>query len=211
MRKFINLLILGIILFPLSSCAFTVNELFKELDTPKWREKVSDPLFLEKFKNPDMLSVVIKLADERGYDWRYRIRAITLLGKIGTSEAMEALLSMFQDHFFHHGCPSLRSYIADALGNFKPNRRLLEILKEGLKDPEVLTREATAKSLGRLKMEESVKYLKDAFLSEKSLAVKIAIINALKSIGTEEALNFIKELASDIKNKELIDVFRDYS
>jgi len=36
-------------------------------------------------------------------------------------------------------------------------------------------------------MPESIKYLKEAFLSEKSMAVKIAIVNALKEIDTPEA------------------------
>jgi HEAT repeat protein len=84
---------------------------------------------------------------------------------------------------------------------------LLEILKEGLKDPELLVREATAKSFGKIRMPESVKYLKEAFDSEKSLAVKIAIFNALKSIGTEEANIFIKQIASDGNNKDLKDAF----
>jgi len=205
MKKFFKFLILGVVLFPLTSYALTIDELLKELETPKWREKISEPAFIERFKNPDMLSVVTKLADARGYDWRYRIRAISLLGNIGTSQAQESLLNMFQDHFFHHECPSLKSYVADALGNFKPSMRLLDILKEGLKDPEILIREATAKSLGRLKMVESIKYLKEAFYSEKSIAVRIAIINALQSIGTPEAIKFIKEIASDGNHKELLD------
>lgn len=209
MKKFFKFLILGFILLPLTSYAFTINELLKELDTPEWREKISDPEFVEKFKNPDMLSVVVKLANAQGYDWRYRIRAISLLGNIGTPEVQETLLNMFQDHFFHHECPSLKSYVADALGNFKPNMRLLEILKEGLKDPEVLIREATAKSLGRLKMIESIKYLKEAFSSEKSLAVRIAIVNALKSIESPEAKIFLKEIASDVNHRELLDAVGD--
>lgn len=208
MKRLFNLFMLLIILFPLtSSHAFTINELLKELDTPQWREKISEPAFVEKFKNPEMLTTVIKLADARGYDWRYRIRAIRLLGNIGSPQAQEALLEMFQDHFFHHECPSLKSYVADALGDFKPSMRLLEILKEGLKDAEVLVREATAKSFGRLKMPESVKYLKEAFISERTLAVKIAIVNALKSIGTPEAKNFIMEIASDGNHRDLFDAF----
>lgn len=206
MKNFLKFLIFVIVLFPFTfSYALTIDELLKELDTPQWKEKVSDPRFVEKFK--DQVSTVISLADARGYDWRYRIRAITLLGKIGTPQAQEALLTMFQDPFFHHECPSLKSYVADALGDFKPSMRLLEILKEGLKDGETLVREATAKSLGRLKMKEAISYLKEAFYSEKSLAVKIAIINALKEIDSAEAKNFVKKLASDGNHKELIDAF----
>ncbi|MGB9710776.1 MAG: HEAT repeat domain-containing protein [Thermodesulfovibrio sp.] len=208
MKIFLKFLILIFLLFPFTSVySLTIDELLKELDTPQWREKVSNPAFVEKFKNPDMLSTVIKLADARGYDWRYRIRAIKLLGSIGSPQAEEALLGMFQDPFFHHECPSLKSYVADALGDFKPSIRLLEILKEGLNDPETLVREATAKSLGRIKMAEAVKYLKEAFLSEKTLAVRIAIVSALKSIGTPEAVNFIKEIASDGNHKELLNAF----
>jgi len=206
MKIVIKLLILTVVLFPFTfAYSLTVDELLKEIDTPQWREKISDPAFVEKFKNPEMLSTVIKLADARGYDWRYRIRAIKLLGSIGTPQAEEALLGMFQDPFFHHECPSLKSYVADALGDFKPSMRLLEVLKEGLKDNETLVREATAKSLGRIKMPEAVRYLKEAFLSERTLAVRIAIVNALKSIATPEAKNFIKEIASDGNHRELLD------
>lgn len=177
--------------------AYSIDELLKELDTSQWREKISNPTFIENFKNPELLSTVVALAEDKGIDWRYRIRAIKLLGNIGTPQAEDALLRMFQDHFFHHECPSLKSYVADALGSFKPGKRLLEILKEGLSDAEVLVREATAKSLGKLKMNESVQYLKEAFKKEKNEAVRIAIINALKAIGSDDALNFIKQLASD--------------
>lgn len=76
-----------------------------------------------------------------------------------------------------------------------------------MKDAEILVREATAKSLGRLKMREAVEYLKEAFLMEKALAVRIAIVNALKSINTPEAKDFIKKIASDGNHRELIDAF----
>lgn len=202
------LIFLAFIFTGVTVYAYSIDDLLQELDTPQWREKISNPAFVERFKSPEMLSVVVKLADARGYDWRYRVRAIKLLGHIGTVQAEEALLVMFQDHFFHHECPSLKSYVADALGDFKPGKRLMEILKEGLKDPEVLVREATAKSLGRLKMPESVTYLKEAFEIEKSKAVKIAIINALKSIGNAESSQFIKQISSDGRvDRDLLDAF----
>lgn len=203
--KFVIALIFLILFSPVFSFAYSINDLLNELDTPQWRQKVSDAAFVEKFKSPEFFSTVVKLAEAKGYDWRYRIRAIKLLGQIGTPQAKEALLNMFQDPFFHHECPSLKSYVADALGNFKPERRLLEILKEGLKDGEVLVREATAHSIGRLKMTEAVEYLKEAFSSEKSMAVKIAIVNALKAIGSTDAIDFIKKVIS--QNQELKDVF----
>ncbi len=197
MKTLLKAVFLTLIFFNCNVFAYSLDDLFKELDTPHWREKISDPAFIEKFKNSEALSTVVALADSRGINWRYRIRAIKMLGNIGTPDSQEALLRMFQDPFFHHECPSLKSYVADALGSFKPERRLLEILKEGLKDAEVLVREATARSLGRIKMHESVQYLKEAFLREKNEAVRIAIINALKAIGSSDALSFIKQLASD--------------
>ncbi|MCX8034403.1 MAG: HEAT repeat domain-containing protein [Thermodesulfovibrio sp.] len=195
------------ILISANSYAYSIDDLLKELDVPNWREKITESSFLEKFKSPEKFKTVVELADARGYDWRYRIRAIRMLGYMKTPQAKEALLGMFQDHFFHHECPSLKSYVAESLGDFPPGKRLMEILKEGLKDPEVLVRESTAKSLGRLKMPESVRYLTEAFRTEKSLAVKIAIINALKSIASPEAQSFIKQIASDLNNKELLDAF----
>jgi hypothetical protein len=208
MKIFSKFLVIILLLFLSTSVnAYNINDLLKELDIPQWREKISNPIFVNQFNTPEKLKAVIYLADARGYDWRYRIRAIRLLGHIGTPQAQEALLSMFQDPFFHHECPSLKSYVAEALGDFSASKRLLEILKEGLKDPELLVREATAKSFGKIRMPESVKYLREAFDSEKSLAVKIAIVNALKSIGTEEANIFIKQIASDGNNKDLKDAF----
>lgn len=206
MKKFL-LTFLLIIFISSNSFAYGIDDLLKELDVSNWREKITDPSFLEKFKSPEKFKVVVELADARGYDWRYRIRAIRMLGYLRTPQAQDALLSMFQDHFFHHECPSLKSYVAESLGDFSPGRRLLDVLKEGLKDPEVLVREATAKSLGRLKMKESVNYLIEAFNREKSLAVKIAIINALKSIDSSETKAFINKLVSDGKHRELLDAF----
>ncbi len=208
MRKFIMLCFISLsFLFVDSLYAYSIDDLLKELDVPDWREKITNPLFLESFKTTEKFRVVVDLADARGYDWRYRIRAIRMLGHMKTLQAEEALLQMFQDHFFHHECPSLKSYVAESLGDFKPGKRLMEILKEGLKDPEVLVREATAKSLGRLKMPESVQYLTEAFNKEKSMAVKIAIIHALKSIASPEAQTFIKQIASDGNHRELKDAF----
>jgi len=208
MKIFSKFLVIILLLFLSTSVnAYNINDLLKELDIPQWREKISNPIFVNQFNTPEKLKAVIDLADARGYDWRYRIRAIRLLGHIGTPQAQEALLSIFKDPFFHHECPSLKSYVAEALGDFSASKRLLEILKEGLKDPELLVREATAKSFGKIRMPESVKYLREAFDSEKSLAVKIAIVNALKSIGTEEANIFIKQIASDGNNKDLKDAF----
>lgn len=205
MRSFLKMVFLLLILFPLNLVyAYTMDDLFNELDTPQWSEKVSDPAFIEKFKNPDMVSTVINFTDTGKYHWRYRLRAIKLLGSIGTPQAKKALLDRFQDYFFHRDCPALKSYLADALGNFKPEMRLIEVLKEGLKDPELLVREAAARSLGKLSMPESIKYLKEAFLSEKSMAVKIAIVNALKEIDTPEAKNFIIQIESETNNRELI-------
>lgn len=206
-KNFLILLFIPLLLISANLYAYSMDDLLKELDVPDWQEKISNPVFFEKFKSSEKFKTVVELADARGYDWRYRIRAIRMLGHMKTPQAKEALLGMFQDHFFHHECPSLKSYVAESLGDFPQGKRLLEILKEGLTDPEVLVREATAKSLGRLKMPESVKYLTKAFNNEKSLAVKIAIINALKLIGSPEAQSFIKQTASDAKHKELLDAF----
>lgn len=187
--------------------SYNIDDLLKELDVPDWREKISDQKFLDRFREEAKFKTIVALADARGYDWRHRIRAIRMLGHMGTIEARDALLEMFHDHFFHHECPSLKSYVAEALGDFPKSMRLMDILKDGLNDPEILVREATAKSLGKIGMPESVKYLVDSFNSEKSLAVRIAIINALKSIGSSEAISFIEQIATDGKNKELIDAF----
>ncbi|MCX7988676.1 MAG: HEAT repeat domain-containing protein [Thermodesulfovibrio sp.] len=207
MKNFLILLFIPLLLISTNLYAYSMDDLLKELDVPNWQEKISNPVFFEKFKSPEKFKAVVELADARGYDWRYRIRAIRMLGYLKTPQAQEALLVMFQDHFFHHECPSLKSYVAESLGDFPPARRLLEVLKEGLKDPEVLVREATAKSLGRIKMLESVKYLTEAFKTEKSLAVKIAIVNALRSIESPEARSFLKLIASDGNHRELIDAF----
>ncbi len=208
MIKFIPFLsFLFLFLFITPSSAYTIDDLLKEIDVKNWREKISNTEFLEEFKSTEKFKVVVDLADARGVDWRYRIRAIRMLGHMKTPQAQEALLRFFEDHFFHHECPSLKSYVAEALGDFPPSKRLMEILKEGLLDPEVLVREATAKSLGRLKMQESLKYLIEAFNNEKSLAVKIAIINALKAINSQDAQEFIKKVASDGNHEELKDAF----
>lgn len=200
MKAVAKIILLGLIIFLNNNLhAYSMDDLLNELDTSHWREKISDLSFINQFKSPEKFSIVVSLTDARGVDWRYKIRAIKLLGNIGTPQAEEALLKMFQDHFFHNECPSLKSYVAEALGSFKPGKRLMEILKEGLNDGEVLVREATVRSLERLKMPDSVKYLKEAFMHEKSEAVKIAIIEALKTIGTTEALNFIKNLSLDNK------------
>ncbi len=205
-RLLISVILLAIFINHSNVYSYTIEELYAELDTPQWLEKVSEPLFIEKFRQDKTIKTVIEFADSKGIDWRFRIRAIKLLGNTGTSVAQKALLDMFQDPFFHNECPSLKLYLADALGNFPPSRRHLEILKDGLKDREVLVREATARALGRLKIDDAAIYLKEAFLTENSIAVKIAIIYALRDIGTSDALNFIKDELSNGKNNKLKEI-----
>lgn len=187
--------------------SYGINDLLKELDVPEWREKIRDERFLSKFNDEDRFEIVVALADARGYDWRYRIRAIRMLGYLKTDRARDALIKMFQDPFFHHECPSLKLYVAEALGDYKGDIRLLDVLKEGLNDKEVLVREATAKSLGTIGMPEAAQYLIEAFRREKSLAVKIAIVNSLRLINTSEAQSFLNQISKEESEKELLDAF----
>jgi HEAT repeat protein len=95
---------------------------------------------------------------------------------------VKLLLSIFNNSFLNWDCPSIKSYTATALGNFKGNRDVVYTLLDGVSDPELLVREASIRSLGKIGDPKAVPYLL-RLLGDPSTAIRLSVIEALEGIG----------------------------
>ncbi|GAB4418970.1 MAG: HEAT repeat domain-containing protein [Thermodesulfovibrionales bacterium] len=205
MPKNIVLLFLSLMLFfpPVNLLGMDSEEIFNELKTNKWETRLLNDKGIEAFKNKSNFDNLIGIIDNRGIDWRIRIRGIKLLGETRTPEAATNLVRMFNDTFFSHECPSIKSYVAAALGNYKDDTTVVLALIDGLKDREILVREESAKSLGRVGNPMAVPYLVEA-LKDRSFAVRINAIRSLALIGDFRAYPHLKQIMDDRQEDPVI-------
>jgi HEAT repeat protein len=139
------------------------------------------------------LDILLDVAGTRDEYWPVKIKAIQLLGEARYVKAVELLLSIFNDPFLNWECPSIKSYTATALGNFKGNRKVLETLITGVDDRELLTRESSIQALGKIGDPKAVPYLV-RLLGDRSTAIRLSVIRALEGIGDPQAIPDIQRV-----------------
>jgi HEAT repeat protein len=93
-------------------------------------------------------------------------------------------------------CPSIKSYAAAALGNFKEDSRVVEALIEGVDDRELLTREASIQSLGKIGNPKAVQPLLRV-LSDKSVTIRLSAVKSLEQIGDPQAIPYLKRMTEN--------------
>lgn len=185
-----------LLLTPSGLSGMEPQEILAELKTNEWESSLLNDMTIYYFKNKGNFDNLINVVDDREVNWRIKIRGIRLIGEIRTQEAASNLVRMFNDESFHNGCPSLKLYLASALGNYKTDMTALLALIDGLKDDELLAREESAKSLGRIGNPMAVPYLAEA-LKDRSFAVKINAVKALKAIGDINAYPYLKQITDE--------------
>lgn len=205
MPKRIVLLFLSVMIFflPVRLSGVDSQEVLNKLSMNGWESGMLNDMGVEAFRDKSNFDNLIGIIDDRGIDWRIRIRGIKLLGKIGTPGAATNLVRMFNDTFFTHECPSIKSYVADALANYRDDTMVVLALIDGLRDREILVREESAKSLGRIGSPAAVPYLVEA-LRDRSFAVRINAIRSLALIGDFRAYPHLKQVMDDRQEDPVI-------
>ncbi|MEW6001104.1 MAG: HEAT repeat domain-containing protein [Nitrospirota bacterium] len=184
-----------IIIFPLNVSAVEDFERIKsELDSDDWGIRLAAVEKLGIIRNEESINLLIDVAERRGETWQIKKKAILLLGEIKDPKAIGHLLSIFNDPFLNWECPAIKSYAAISLGNFKGNVRVIEALINGINDRELLTREASIRSLGKIGDPKAVSLLIN-LLKDSSIAIKLSSIKALEDIGDLRAIPYLRRAA----------------
>jgi len=164
-----------------------------QLNSKEWQVRLNGVEKLDPH-NEEALKLLLEVASTRSEYWPVKIKAIILLGESKDSRAKKILLTTFNDTFQNWECPSIKSYTAIALGNFKGDKKVVDTLIDGIHDPELLTREASMRSLGQIGDPRAIEYIVEA-LDDSNIAVRLSAIDALGEIGDPKAIEHIQKRA----------------
>jgi HEAT repeat protein len=178
------------------------NKIKADLNDRHWEVRLAAVEKLGKINDEEALNLLMQVADTRKEYWPVKIRAIQLLGETADSKAIKLLMSIFNNPFFNWECPSIKTYTALALGNFKRDERVVDTLIEGINDQELLTREASIESLGKIGNPKAVPYLLHT-LNDQNVTIKLSTIKALENIGDPQAIPYLQHIAEN-NNDSLI-------
>jgi HEAT repeat protein len=165
-----------------------------DLGKSDWKARLAAVGKLEKRKDEGALDMLREVAGTRGEYWPVKIKAMLLLGEAQDPKSVDLLLSIFNDPFSNWECPSIKSYAATALGNYKGNSKVVDTLISGINDRELLTREASIRSLGKIGDSKAVPHLL-GLLNDPSTAVRLSVIKTLEEIGDPEAIPDLRRVS----------------
>lgn len=209
-KNFVLVVACAIFLQSFAGMSFAVeyDALIAEFQRDDWETRFLSRQRMDVFREEGAFNSLVSLVNNSGIDWTVRIRGIKLLGELRSPKAATNLVGMFNDPFFNHECPSIKSYVAVALGNYKNDAFVVDALIRGLNDGELLVREASIQSLGNIGDSRAVPSL-ITLLNDNSFAVKYNAIVAMEKIGDSKALPYLKTLAeskedSTLKNAALL-------
>jgi HEAT repeat protein len=170
-----------------------IDNLITDIQKDDWHSRL--PLYggAEGVKNDRLTDALIDLVENKMLNWRYRIRAIQLLGESKKEKALNFLERILSDPFLNHDCPAIKWNAVTALGNFAKDQRAADILLDASKfEDNPVVREAIVKTMGRVGSSKAVPFL-ISILNDKSFAIKINAVKALGEIGDESAIPFVKQ------------------
>lgn len=176
-----------------SAFAFNSDSLVAEFQKSDWEAHLLTDKELARFRDEASFQELLSMVNNNGIHWTTRIRMIRFMGELGTEKAAALLVDMFNDPFFNRECPSIKSYVATALGGCR-GFYVVNALISGISDREVLVREAAIQSLYRIGDARAVPHLIGA-LGDKSDAVKLKAISALGRIGDSSAIPHLEGMA----------------
>ncbi|MBN2655221.1 MAG: HEAT repeat domain-containing protein [Nitrospirae bacterium] len=146
---------------------------------------------------------LIDVVYSRDHHWTLKIRAMTHLGAIGNTKAIDPLMEMLTSPLQNFDCPSLLSYAARALGNFKKEQRVVDILIQEINYDNLQVREAIIDALGMIGNKRAVNTL-IPLLNDKNFAIRVSTIKALENIGDSKALAPLESILSSNDDKIII-------
>ncbi len=204
-----SLLLLVFLLSYSSTASGSLSDnLVSKLQRENWEELFYHKGEIQNYKTGEKFRALVEVVENRGLDWHIRIRGIRLLSMTNNIAAPDILIGMLYDPFFNHECPAIKSSVAEALGNFKRDHRVVDALLYSLNDKEILVREASVDSLGKIGSYKAVPSLL-RLLNDKSVAIRIATIRALGRIGDPSAENALKVVADKDISEEVRQMARE--
>ena len=182
---FVLFCLLGIVFIaaPGNSCADgTLATIKEELQSGSWQVRLAAVEKLEKRRDKEALDVLLDVAGTWTEKWPVKIKAIQYLGEARYLKSADLLLAIFNNPFLNWECPAIKSYTATALGYFKGNQKVIDTLISGIDDGELLVREASIDSLGRIGDPQAVPYLV-RLMGDRNSTIRLSVMKALGEIG----------------------------
>jgi HEAT repeat protein len=181
-------LLMSVLLFiGKSNASDDLQQIRKELENRDWQVRLAAVEKLRNRNDEQTVDLLMKVAGTRNEYWPIQIKAIELLGETANPKTLTLLLSIFNDTFLNWECPSIKSYTALALANFKNDEKVLDALVKGIHDGELLTREASIQALGKIGNARAIPHLTEV-LRDKNIAIRLSAIGALEQIGDPLAI-----------------------
>jgi len=183
------------------------DKITTELNNPDWQVRLAAVEELGSLGDERALNILLDVAGTWTERWPIKIKAIQFLGEARYPKAVNLLLSIFNNSFLNWDCPSIKSYTATALGNFKGNRDVFYTLLDAMNDQEILVREASIRSLGKIGNPKALPYLLRR-LGDPSAAIRLSVVEALEGIGDPGTIPDIRhalerEKDSVVRDEEL--------
>ena len=191
----ILLVLCSVVLDPLmpKSYAADYDHIVAALRQDDWQSRLLAPGAMD-LNDEDTFDIFVGLINNTGLDWRIRDRGILVLGKSGNPRTAEVLRESFYNAFITHECPAIKSSLALALGNFRNDARVEEVLISGMNDDELQVREASIRSLGKIGSTKAVPFLIDR-LHDSNFTIRLSAIRSLARIGDKKAVPFLQEIS----------------
>jgi HEAT repeat protein len=184
------------------ACGSLSDDLVSKLQRDNWEELFYHKGEIHKYKTGENFRALVEVVQNKGLEWPVRIRGIRLLSKTNNIAAPDILIGMLYDPFINHECPAIKSSVAEALGNFHKDHRVVDALLYSLNDGEILVREAAVDSLGKIGSNRAVPALL-RLLNDRSVAIRIATIKALGRIGDPSVMGALKLVANNDISEEV--------
>lgn len=177
-----------------SSATEDLRKIREDLNNIDWQVRVATVEKLRNAKDEKTVSLLMEVVSTREERTPVKVSAIQLLGEAGDPRAVEVLLPIFNDATLNWECPALKSYTAMALGSFRADSRVVDALISGIDDRELLTREASIQSLGKIGSQKAVPHL-IRVLNDEHVSIRLSAIKALGEIGNPQAIPHLQRIA----------------
>lgn len=186
-----------------------IDKLISDIKNDDWHNRLPVYGGTEGIKSDELTDALISLVENKVLNWRFRIRAIQLLGESLKPKALSFLERILNDPFLNHDCPAIKWNTVVAIGNFVKDQKAADILLDAAKfEDNPVVREAIVKSMGRVGNSKAVPFL-ISVLNDKSFAIKFSAIRSLEEIGDSRAYPYLKNIADKdndpmIKNQAIL-------
>lgn len=150
---------------------------------------------LGRIGNDKAVDKLIDIVYSRDHHWTFKTRAMTHLGAIGNPRAIDPLMEMLTSPLQNFDCPSLLSYAARALGHFRKEQRVVDILIQEINYDNLQVREAIVDALGMIGNRKAVSVL-IPMLNDRNFSIRVGVIKALANIADPAAILPLENIAA---------------